>query len=433
MLKKTKEEINKISPTICLAKWFWVTMHIGMESNHSCYHPQIHSWDLDECKKDPQALHNTKHKKEVRKMMLEGQQPEECKYCWNIENLNDKVYSDRILMNHSNWAFPYVDKIKNTKWNENIYPTYLEISFSNLCNFACSYCSPGQSSVWEKDVSKNGSYPVKDPTVQKGNLHNQLKEDKNPYIKIFWKWFEEAYKHLKVLRVTGGEPLITDSFFKMVDFIESNESNDISLFVNTNLGYSSKINKRLIEKSKSILPKVEKISIFTSIDTWGSQAEYIRDGLKLEKFETNLIDILKEKTFDIVLMVTFGVFSIFNYKEFVKKTVEWKSIYNNILVTPALLTNPTHFNVNILTKEFKPYFDDVDEYIKELYDKEIYSLVEYNAWKVMYNYFLENMDKEFIDEKKDLINFVKEYDKRRNKNFKETFPELKNFLGELYV
>jgi len=57
--KTVKDELDKISPTICLSKWSWVTMHMGMTSNHSCYHPNIHKWDLDECLKNPAKLHIT--------------------------------------------------------------------------------------------------------------------------------------------------------------------------------------------------------------------------------------------------------------------------------------------------------------------------------------------------------------------------------------
>ena len=427
---EVKKELDKISPTICLCKWLWVTMHMGMNSNHSCFHPHIHEWDLDECLKDPNSLHNTKHKKQQRKLMLEGKRPDECEYCWNIEDLNEDVFSERILTSGSYWALPYLEKIKNMNWDDNIYPSYLEISFSNVCNCACSYCSPGQSSKWETDIKKYGSYPVKDPTVQKENLHPQLKEEDNPFVKIFWEWFPEAYHNLKVLRVTGGEPLLTDSFFKMVDYIEDNSNPELVLAINTNLAYSEEVLEKFITASKKILEskKIKRINLFTSMDTWGPQAEYIRYGLNIKRFEKNLLRLIEEDLFGINFMVTFGALSIFNYKRLLEKTVEWKQKTNKYIeVDPALLINPTHFDVKILSSRYKEYFDEVNDYMKELRDKNIYTEFEFNSWLVVYNYYLEHCEKAYIGELIDFVNFFAEYDKRRGLNFHNTFPE---FLGE---
>ena len=77
-------ELNEVSPSFCLAKWFNVSIHIPTGQTHSCYHPRSHSIPLEEIAIDVSSLHNTKHKKEQRKLMLEGQRPDECNFCWQI-------------------------------------------------------------------------------------------------------------------------------------------------------------------------------------------------------------------------------------------------------------------------------------------------------------------------------------------------------------
>ena len=69
--KKTHELLNSVSPTLCLAKWQQVTIHLQNGHTHSCHHPQTHKIPLEEIKENPSALHNTKYKKEQRKLMLE--------------------------------------------------------------------------------------------------------------------------------------------------------------------------------------------------------------------------------------------------------------------------------------------------------------------------------------------------------------------------
>ena len=55
--------------------------------NHSCHHPSPHKIPEEEVKANPAALHNSKFKKEQRAKMLKGIRPDECGYCWNIEDL----------------------------------------------------------------------------------------------------------------------------------------------------------------------------------------------------------------------------------------------------------------------------------------------------------------------------------------------------------
>ena len=96
--------INSVSPSFCLAKWLQVTIDIVNGTTNSCHHPQRHYIPIQELEKDPTALHNTNFKKEQRKMMLEGQRPPECSYCWDMEDLGNQ-YSDRYIKSTDSWAW----------------------------------------------------------------------------------------------------------------------------------------------------------------------------------------------------------------------------------------------------------------------------------------------------------------------------------------
>ena len=107
----------------------------------------------------------------------------------------------------------------------------MEVSFSNACNFACSYCSPEISSKWMEDINKYGQYPTKhgahnlDYLKSSGKYPYKHSED-NPYVTAFWKWFPDLYKTLQTFRITGGEPLLTKDTFKVLDYI--NNINDLN-------------------------------------------------------------------------------------------------------------------------------------------------------------------------------------------------------------
>ena len=70
--------VDAIGPTYCGAKWYNATIWLGHGQTTSCHHPPSPPIDLEEIKTNPSAIHNTKHKKEMRKMMLNGVRPNEC-------------------------------------------------------------------------------------------------------------------------------------------------------------------------------------------------------------------------------------------------------------------------------------------------------------------------------------------------------------------
>ena len=91
----TKDKLDNTGCGMCLAKWTQTTIYLHNGHTHSCHHPRTHKIPLTELNKNPTALHNTKYKKLQRKTMLKGGRPEECDYCWNVED-NSEEFSDRI-------------------------------------------------------------------------------------------------------------------------------------------------------------------------------------------------------------------------------------------------------------------------------------------------------------------------------------------------
>ena len=144
-LQEVKNKLDGVGCGFCLAKWTQVTMHLGMGMTHSCHHPSPHKIPLKEVERNPSALHNTSYKKQKRKEMLEGGKPEECNYCWKVEESSNS-FSDRVFKSSEPWSIDQFDKIKDSHWRNDFNPKYVEVSFSNTCNFKCAYCGPQYSS-----------------------------------------------------------------------------------------------------------------------------------------------------------------------------------------------------------------------------------------------------------------------------------------------
>ncbi len=125
--------VDRVSKTLCLAKWHHVTIYLQTGETHSCYHPPPHRIPLDELANDPSALHNTLTKKRERQEMLAGQRPTGCQYCWNIEDLGADQVSDRHIKTASIYTPERFEQCAKGAWDQNINPEYIELSFGNEC------------------------------------------------------------------------------------------------------------------------------------------------------------------------------------------------------------------------------------------------------------------------------------------------------------
>ena len=80
--------------------------------------------------------------------------------------------------------------------------------------------------------------------------------------------------------------------WKVLDYIieEKNPNRNLQLAINSNLGINDVLVDRFIEKINRICDgnKVKEFIIFTSVDSWGEQAEYIRTGLKYDEWYSNI-------------------------------------------------------------------------------------------------------------------------------------------------
>lgn len=451
---EVKNKLNSVGCGFCLAKWTQVTMHLHNGMTHSCHHPSPHKIPLSEIKNNPTALHNTKFKKEKRREMLNGEKPEECNYCWNVEKSSNS-FSDRIFKSSEPWSLPFFEEIKDLDWRTNYNPKYVEVSFSNTCNFKCSYCSPMFSSKWMEEIEKHGGYQTSsnfnDLTWVKetGQLPYKHSEE-NPYVESFWKWWPELYNDLHTFRITGGEPLLSKDTWKILDFISTTSApnKNLNLSINTNLGVPKQLVERFVESAKKIIDegRVNELIVFTSCESWGKQAEYIRNGLDFELFLENVEYILSNlPKVTINVMATFNAMSIFGYGDLIDKIFELKKKYQNkerywvsaIQLDTSYLRWPEHQSIKILEKGHKElileyakkaFYYSTHEFNHEHYG---FSDVEVQKIKRIYDYAITEDDYDVEKNRKDFIVFVDEHDKRRGTNFLETFPQFKKLYNDV--
>ena len=436
---------KEVSPTFCMAKWHHTTIYLQTGETHSCYHPAPHPIPLEELKNNPSALHNTNAKKHERELMLKGKQPAGCSYCWKIEAMGKDYVSDRHIKTASIYTSQRLEEIKKGGAEYNVNPEYIEISFSNECNFKCGYCHPKASSRYYKEIDEHG--PYKQSTDHRQDIDwfkIYKKEEENPYVEAWWRWWPEVSKTLNILRITGGEPLMHKSTWDLFDRLEEDPKPHIQIEINSNLGVKPKLVEKLVERVGYLrdINAIKSFKLYTSIDTWTKRAEYARHGLDLKIWEKNLDYYLSNTGLPVTFMITFNIFGVTSFNTLLEKILEWRRKYNHeenetlwqrVRFDTPHLKEPMIYDMNILPKdEFMPYMQSHLEFIKDNVDntdKAKFSDLEYEKFKRVVNYMATTeYDKAKLEiARKNFYAWFSEHDRRRNASLVDTFPEMKNF------
>lgn len=437
-LQIVTQKLNSVSSSFCLAKWTTVSLHLESGTTHSCHHPPAHQIPVNNLDNNPSLLHNTPFKIEQRKKMLNGERPSECNFCWNIEDLKNQNISDRFLKSARPEFVSRFDEVLQQPLSENFLPNYVEASFSNTCQFKCSYCSSNYSSSWEEEINKFGPYE----TGSGAKDIQTFNEDENPYIKAFWQWWPELSQKLHTFRITGGEPLLSPTTYKVLEMLINKPAPQLNISINTNLGVPNVLFDKFIALAKTLSEKkaVADLTIFTSIDGFAEQAEYIRFGLKHESFWQNVERVLNaDPKIKVSIMSTFNALSFTSYIPLLEKVTELNVKHRNemrnfpVEIDITYLRYPAYQAVQVLTPDFIVKGHEILNYLKthrwpSLTDRTGFYDHHYSKMQRIVDWMKAEVDETLRTEnRKKFYSFFAEHDRRRNTNFLKTFPEMAEF------
>ena len=421
-LIKYKEQIlDTKSQSFCGAKWYNATIFLNSGKTMSCHHNPYHEVSDTDVLANYKALHNTNEKKRHRSEMQRGQRSEECNYCWRIEDtggISDRVHKSQMHTDQD-LAIAY-----NSSADKDFNLQVLELHFDKVCQMACSYCHAGYSTTWAQDIRKHG--PYQDVETDK-RLHYKYErridqlfkpDQENLYVEAFYKWWDaDLHKTLKELRILGGEPLLSPHIWKFIQWFKSKETN-CRLDIVSNLGPRIDVPKFL----EAIDGK--EVVIMTSMETVGEHAEYIRDGVDYDLWCRNVEKCLASDSVEsIKVLSTVNALSLFRMPELLKQIDNWQTIYGNdsIEISVNILRYPVFQNITVLPKELRNNL--VDRLEPWLDNLQVSRLIEYCR-------VVDEPDN--IEQiRKDFKSFFTQYDKRRGKSFKETFPKLADWYGDI--
>lgn len=331
---------------------------------------------------------NTEKIKRLRRLLSKGHWPKNCKTCQIAEEAGRESQRHRfnygLLPQHAQ-ALETVGSDGSTD-----YPIKsLDVRWNNTCNFRCRMCNPKFSSAWQRDYDAL-------------NLDYEISYD--------WSHLTEDSEFLSVLSevveisFAGGEPLITEAHYKMLEkLIELGVADNVALKYTTNLSVLKFKGYDIVE----LWAHFKAVNVTFSLDGFGKAVEYSREGFSKERFLANLEVLRTLPGITISSHCVSSIFSILSIPEYVSFCHRY-----DIKFSITCLNYPLHYSSRVLS-------DCLKYTIRKQYE------AQHKTGKFDYEFILYDMEQK-IENIAELRQHFKEetqkLDAIRKRSFCDYFP-----------
>jgi hypothetical protein len=355
---------------------------------------------------------NSDQMNQLRLDMINQVSNNECTICYDQEKDNIKSFRQAFNTEYETY---YDESLANMMSDGSINDfkmRYFDIRFSNICNFKCRTCGSEFSTQWEyEDIKNNVPYARVFPK-------NNSKEFLNDVI--------DQIPNIELAYFAGGEPLITEEhYFLLEEMIKQNKT-DIRLRYNTNISNLKFKNKDLLGLWKHFQHKIQ---VSASIDHYGDRAEYTRHGTDWAKIEENFIAIRQNPHVLLSMNTVLSIFNVLTMHEFYQYIID-KKLYtpNDAVYTIYNMTDPLHLSSHILPYEYKVKGKESLEKTVDILTSNNFREKQIQQPKQSINFLFSKNNWEQYN-----IHFrneIRRLDKIRGEDFTKTFPELAGLLNE---
>jgi MoaA/NifB/PqqE/SkfB family radical SAM enzyme len=212
----------------------------------------------------------------------------------------------------------------------------LQISLSNDCNLTCAYCSSEWSTAWHDDIKKNGKYSIdgyKNKNDNWAKLWSKIKQKNRSHDTKFFKLLCKEISlnpQIKNIKILGGEPLLNNHLYKILETIEDKKIKIIS-----GLGVNIQRLKKIIDNFKDN----KNISFSISAESTGNIFEFVRYGSQWDDFLAK-VDYIKNNGIIIDFLAVISNITSFGIVSFYDMFSDQHRItYNSVTDRPFLQPN----------------------------------------------------------------------------------------------
>jgi MoaA/NifB/PqqE/SkfB family radical SAM enzyme len=328
------------SKTFCIYPWIHVHAYPTGEA-YPCCHAEMGVGQIGNCRTNTLTeIWNSTAQRRLRLDMLNETPNAACGRCYEQEesgffsgrrsaNKHHGQHVDRVAETHDDGAF---DRFEMTYW---------DIRFSNLCNLSCRSCGHIFSSSWYQDQAKlaGGEWKEQNKVL---NYAGRTETD-------MWEQLEPHLDYVEQVYFAGGEPLLMEEHYNILEELVKRKRFDVRLIYNTNFTHTELKGSSVFEYWKQF----KSVAVGASLDASGTRGEYIRKGTDwavVEQNRRNMLAICPDV--DFYISPTLSIMNALHLPDFHRDWVE-KGLLKPQDLNVNILQDPPAYRIDIAPPEYK--------------------------------------------------------------------------------
>lgn len=333
------------SKTFCIYPWIHLHAYPTGEAWPCCY-ADMKAGPVGNCRKDSlDTIANGEGMRTLRNNMLTETKSAACNRCYEQEESG--FFSGRQSANKHHGHHIEETYATNPDGSvDNFTMTYWDIRFSNLCNLKCRSCGHIFSSQWYQDQVKLAG-PEWAKTHKVLNYAGRNKTD-------IWEQLIKHIDYVEQIYFAGGEPLLMEEHYHILEELERRGRFDVRLIYNTNFT-EVRLKDRLVF---DYWKKFKSVAVGASLDAMGPRAEYIRKGTDWNQVERNREEMLRIcPQVDFYISPTLSIMNALHLPDFHRDWVE-KGLIRPQDLNVNILQDPAYYRIDIASPSYKKKIQD---------------------------------------------------------------------------
>lgn len=332
-LTEREQFLLRDSETFCIYPWIHLHAYPTGEV-YPCCHAEMKPGVVGNCRTNTlEEIWRDEPMQSLRRDMLSETPNEACTRCYEQEASG--FFSGRKSANKHHGH--HVKKLEANPFEM----TYWDIRFSNLCNLKCRSCGHIFSSQWYQDQAKLAGPDWKEKNTVL-NYAGRTETD-------MWEQLEPHLDYVEQVYFAGGEPLLMEEHYNILEELIKRGRTDVRLIYNTNFTHTDLKGRSVFEYWKQF----NSVAVGASLDDSGQRGEYIRKGTVWATVEQNRRDMLAIcPEVDFYISPTLSIMNARHLPEFHREWVE-KGLIRAQDLNVNILQDPAHYRIDIATSEYK--------------------------------------------------------------------------------
>lgn len=334
----------KKSKTFCVAPWFQIRNRNSMEKRVCCVikspadNNTVNLTPLEYLNSDPII--------ELKTQLSEGERPSVCSACWTDEDNGNRSLRQSLnsVLTESDDRNTWVDSyFKHKKDYTSDLILMADVTMGNTCNYECVMCNPGDSSLIYTDwIKRKDSIFVKERIEHTPDYFDIVKFDgfKNLKYKEYIDSVIKNNKHLKYLKLLGGEPLLDNNLIDMLANLDSKIKKNLKLTFVTNGSVD-------ILSILNTIGTFKHVHISVSLEGVGRVQEFARYRSNWNTVSNNILNVLNHGI-DITVHHSFQTTTVLGFVDL----LNWCK-QHSIKMSCGIVEDPDYLSIRALPDDLK--------------------------------------------------------------------------------